>query len=179
MFPHPGNCLWAWKDKDQSHSMENKHQDPINGGNSSVFPEENHPGEDLLSVYSPELVQTPAGRFLKHFQGETGQSGQEVKEKTAGSPSFPWEVALGGLCPFLKAAVFVGGDQWLSPSRRKRQLEIPIFLIPAAGGKCQGQVRAGRVPLVQICSISSKKASAPLCFLDAKKPPLVVGSRRD
>lgn len=33
MFPHPGNCLQAWKDKDQSHSMENKHRDPIKGGN--------------------------------------------------------------------------------------------------------------------------------------------------
>lgn len=111
MFPHPGNCLQAWKDKDQSHSTENKHWDPIKGGNSSVFPEENHSGEDLLSVYSPELVQTPAGCFPKHFQGGTGQPGQEVKEKTAGSPSFPWEVALGVLCPFLKAAAFAGGDQ--------------------------------------------------------------------
>lgn len=57
----------------------------------------------------------------------------------------------------------------MSPSRRKRQLEIPIFLVPAAGGKCQGQVCAGRVPLIPISSISSKKASAPLCFSDAKK----------
>lgn len=67
----------------------------------------------------------------------------------------------------------------MSPSRRKRKLEIPIFLVPAAGGKCQGQVCAGRVSLVPISSISSKKASAPLCFSDAKKtPPFGCGFKK-
>lgn len=102
MFPHPGNSLQARRDKHQSHSMENKHRDPIKGGSSSSSQSQTHPGEVLLRVCSPELVQEP---FLKHFPRGTARSGQEAEEKPAGSASFPWEVALGGLCPFLKAAL--------------------------------------------------------------------------
>lgn len=91
-----------------------------------------------------------------------------MKGKTAGSP-FPWEVALGGLCPFLKAAVFVRGQV-----KGSWKFNIPRSCcrreVPSSGLCC---------PLVQICLVSSKKISAPPGISGCQKTTLVVGSRRD